>query len=159
PLACLLSGGNDSSANAAYFARFRCQPLHTVTVGLAEFEGDQKYNDLTYAKKIADHIRSNHHELLLSTDEFLQTIPPTVDAMDDMVSEPSSIFLYHALNICKQTGARVVITGEANDELCCGHGEMIRIRERYYQKWAPFMRKPACVRRLAAFLGPVFKPK
>src|SRR6202023_983193 len=116
PVGALLSGGNDSSANAALLARNGCDPLHTFTVGLAELEGQAKYNDLEYARRVASLIHSQHHEELISTEEFLRTIPVTVDAMDDMVSEPSSIFLYHALRLAKQQNLKVVITGEANDE-------------------------------------------
>jgi asparagine synthase (glutamine-hydrolysing) len=158
PVGALLSGGNDSSANASLMARQGCHPLHTFTVGLAELEGNAKYNDLIYAKRVADLIHSEHHELLLSTDEFLASIPVTVDAMDDMVSEPSSVFLYHALRLAKEQGLRTVITGEANDELCCGHGEMIRIRQRYYERWAPYMRKSAWMRKMAGALSPVLFP-
>ncbi|PYT21531.1 MAG: hypothetical protein DMG57_38320, partial [Acidobacteria bacterium] len=159
PVGALLSGGNDSSANAALMAQYGCQPLHTFTVGLAELEGQAKYNDLDYARRVAGLIHSQHHERLLTTDEFLKTIPVTIDAMDDLVSEPSSVFLYHALRLAKEQNLRVVITGEANDELSCGHGEMIRIRERYYQRWVPFMQKPAWLRRAAAALVPLVSPQ
>src|SRR4029079_14413541 len=94
----LVSGGNDSSSNAAIMARKIKErggdpkTLQTFTVGLESFEGDAKYNDMTYAKQVADVIGSTHHEKLLTTDEFLATIPTTIDALDDLVSEPSAIF-------------------------------------------------------------------
>jgi len=159
PIASLLSGGNDSSANASLLAKFGCQPLHTFTVGLADLEGSEKYNDLEYARRVAQYIGSEHHEELLSTDEFLKTIPLTIDAMDDLVSEPSSVFLYHALRMAKEEGLRVVITGEANDELCCGHGGMIEIRNAYYRRWLPHMRRPAWIRQMMAAVVPLFSPK
>ncbi len=158
PVGALLSGGNDSSANAVLMARQGCSPLHTFTVGLADVEGQSRYNDLVYAREVARLIESHHHEKLLSTEEFIETIPVMADAMDDMVSEPSSIFLYHALRMAKDEDLRVVITGEANDELCCGHGEMVRIRDRYYQRWQPFMRKPAWLRRVMANVAPLLLP-
>ena len=49
---------------------------------------------------------------------------------------------HHALKMAKQQGTKVVITGEANDELSCGHGEMITIRDGYYRRWLPFSRLP-----------------
>jgi asparagine synthase (glutamine-hydrolysing) len=165
PIAALVSGGNDSSANAAIIARKikeaggRPDQLHTFTVGLKEVEGDAKYNDLMYAKQVADLIGSQHEERLLSTDQFLEAIPITIDAMDDLVSEPSSVFLYHALKMAKEHGLKVVITGEANDELSCGHGEMIRIRDSYYQRWLPFSRLPGPVKKLAAAAAPMLAPK
>jgi asparagine synthase (glutamine-hydrolysing) len=165
-VAALVSGGNDSSANASIMARKikerggdPAKLLYTFTVGLKEVEGEAKYNDLMYAKQVADVIGSQHHERLLSTEQFLETIPVTIDAMDDLVSEPSSVFLYHALQMAKEHGLKVVVTGEANDELSCGHGEMIRIRERYYQRWLPFSRLPGPVKKLAAAMAPMLAPK
>jgi asparagine synthase (glutamine-hydrolysing) len=159
PIASLLSGGNDSSANASLLARHGCAPLHTFTVGLEGLEGNAQYSDLEYARRVAEHIHSNHHEHLLSTDEFLQTIPITINAMEDLVSEPSSVFLYHALRLAKDQGLRVVITGEANDELCCGHGGMIHVRDGYYSRWLPYMRKPAFIRQALATTAPLFSQK
>jgi asparagine synthase (glutamine-hydrolysing) len=166
PIAALVSGGNDSSANASIIARKikeaggnPAELLHTFTVGLKEVEGDAKYNDLVYAKQVADLIGSRHEERLLSTEQFLETIPITIDAMDDLVSEPSSIFLYHALKMAKEHGLKVVVTGEANDELSCGHGEMIRIRDSYYRRWLPFSRLPGTVKKLAALVAPMISPK
>jgi asparagine synthase (glutamine-hydrolysing) len=159
PIASLLSGGNDSSANASLLASFGSNPLHTFTVGLADLEGNEKYNDLLYARKVADVIHSEHHEHLLSTSEFLETIPVMINAMEDLVSEPSSIFLYHALRLAKDQGLRVVVTGEANDELCCGHGGMMHIRDGYYSRWLPYMKKPALARKMMAGMAPLISAK
>jgi asparagine synthase (glutamine-hydrolysing) len=159
PMGALLSGGNDSSANVSLLSGGGAEPLHTFTVGLAEFEGDAKYNDLHYARQVAERAGTRHHEALLSTDEFLASIPETIEAQDDLVSEPSSVFLYQALRMARAEGVRVVITGEANDELCCGHLGMVRIRDGYYARWRPLMRLPGPVRRVAASLAPLLSPR
>lgn len=158
PIGALCSGGNDSSSNVVLLSRQGADPLHTFTVGLAEFEGDSKYNDLYYARQVAEYAKSQHHESLLSTDEFLQIIPQTIEAQDDLVSEPSSVFLFHALRMAKDAGVRVVITGEANDELCCGHGGMVQIRDGYKARWQPLMRLPRPLRGVAAKLAPMLAP-
>ena len=158
PIGALCSGGNDSSSNVVLLSRQGASPLHTFTVGLAEFEGDSKYNDLHYARQVAEYAKSQHHESLLSTDEFLNIIPQTIEAQDDLVSEPSSVFLFHALRMAKDHGVRVVITGEANDELCCGHGGMVAIRDGYKARWQPLMRLPRPLRGAAAKLAPLVTP-
>jgi asparagine synthase (glutamine-hydrolysing) len=158
PIGALCSGGNDSSSNVVLLSRQGANPLHTFTVGLAEFEGDSKYNDLYYARQVAEYAKSQHHESLLSTDQFLELIPQTIEAQDDLVSEPSSVFLYHALGMAKEQGLRVVITGEANDELCCGHGGMVEIRDGYNSRWKPLMRLPRALRGVAAKLAPMLSP-
>ena len=159
PIGALLSGGNDSSANAALMAKKATGPLHTFTVGLQEVEGQPAYTDLEYARKVAVHIGSQHHELLLSVDQFLEAVPTTVDVMDDMVSEPSSVFLHYALRLAKDQGVNVVITGEANDEISCGHGEMIRLRRAYYDRWVKLMRLPKIVRQAISLAAPYLSPK
>lgn len=158
PIGALCSGGNDSSSNVVLMSRQGASPLHTFTVGLAEFEGDSKYNDLHYARQVAEYAKSQHHESLLTTDEFLNIIPQTIEAQDDLVSEPSSVFLFHALRLAKDHGVRVVVTGEANDELCCGHGGMVAIRDGYKARWQPLMRLPRPLRGAAAALAPLVTP-
>jgi asparagine synthase (glutamine-hydrolysing) len=159
PIGALLSGGNDSSANVSLLARGGAAPLHTFTVGLADFEGDPKYNDLHYARRVAEQTGTRHHESLLSTDGFLAAIPETIAAQDDLVSEPSSVFLFHALRLARAEGLRVVVTGEANDELCCGHGGMVQVREGHEARWKPLLRLPRTVRRVAAALAPLLAPR
>jgi len=158
PIGAFCSGGNDSSSNVVLLSRQGASPLHTFTVGLAEFEGDSKYNDLHYARQVAEYAKSQHHESLLSTDDFLALIPQTLEAQDDLVSEPSSVFLFHALQLAKDAGVRVVITGEANDELCCGHGGMVSVRDGYKSRWQRFMKLPRPVRGAAAALAPLVSP-
>jgi len=159
PIGALLSGGNDSSANVSLLSRMGAGPIHTFTVGLADFEGDAKYNDLHYARQVAEKSGTRHHESLLSTQDFLEAIPRTLEAQDDLVSEPSSVFLLHALQMARDEGLRVVITGEANDELCCGHGGMNQIRDGYVARWRALMRLPRAVRRAAAALAPILSPR
>jgi asparagine synthase (glutamine-hydrolysing) len=158
PIGAFCSGGNDSSSNVVLLSRQGASPLHTFTVGLAEFEGDAKYNDLHYARQVAEYAKSQHHESLLSTDDFLKLIPQTIEAQDDLVSEPSSVFLFHALGLAKEAGVRVIITGEANDELCCGHGGMVQVRDGYKARWQPLMRLPRPLRGAAAALAPLVTP-
>jgi asparagine synthase (glutamine-hydrolysing) len=158
PIAVLLSGGNDSSANAAALARQGRGPLHTFTVGLREVEGRPAFSDLAHARRVAAHVGSVHHEALLSADEFITAIDASVEALDDLVSEPSSILLHHALRLVKAHGLEVVVAGDANDEVSCGHREMIDIRDGYYRRWAPYMRLPAMARRAGARLAPLLFP-
>ena len=117
-------------------------PLHTFTVGLAEFEGDTKYNDLIYASRSPSASARSTTSACCRPTSSSRPSRETIEAQDDLVSEPSSVFLFHALRMAKDAGRAVVITGEANDELCCGHGGMVTIRDGYYTRWLPLMRLP-----------------
>ena len=62
-VACLLSGGLDSSLVAALVKRHYKGDLHTWSIGM---EGSE---DLKYAKQVADHIGSIHHSVVVSEEE------------------------------------------------------------------------------------------
>ncbi|MCW5802412.1 MAG: hypothetical protein KIT31_08495 [Deltaproteobacteria bacterium] len=159
PMGALLSGGNDSSANVALMTKLGVAPLHTFTVGLADTEGDERFSDLVHARRVAQLTGTVHHERLLTVDEFIAAMPRVTDALDDLVSEPSSVFLHHALEMVRDRGLSVVITGEANDEVSCGHGGMVRIHDGYHRRWRPLMRMPRAVRRMLAAAAPVVSPR
>src|SRR5262249_51407961 len=78
PMAALLSGGNDSSANVAMMAKLGVSRLHTFTVGMAEFEGRDRYSDVVHARRVADLVGTTHHERLLSIDDFIAAMPRVI---------------------------------------------------------------------------------
>ena len=63
PVACLLSGGLDSSLIASIVNKY-VPELHTFNIGMPGSK------DLEYARVVAKHINSVHHEVILSKDEF-----------------------------------------------------------------------------------------
>ena len=82
-IACLLSGGLDSSLISALVSRELVnvhgkepQDLHTWSIGL---EGSE---DLKFAKIVAEHIQSTHHEIKLSETEFLKAIPTVIETIE-----------------------------------------------------------------------------
>src|SRR5260370_40600532 len=61
PLGVFLSGGLDSSAVAALMAKLRGEPVETFSVG----DKEDAYSELPYARAVAKHIKSIHHEVLI----------------------------------------------------------------------------------------------
>ena len=61
PLGVFLSGGVDSSAVAALMTKIRREPVETFSVGYSE----HNYSELPYARIVADHIHSMHHEVMV----------------------------------------------------------------------------------------------
>lgn len=115
PLACMLSGGVDSSAVAALVARFTDQPLHTFSIGL---EGS---TDLQYARRMAQHLGSVHHEVCLTEQDFLEALPEVVRAIQsyDVTTVRASTPMYLLSRyIAQHTDFKVVFSGEGPDEIC-----------------------------------------
>ena len=74
-VACLLSGGLDSSLIAALAAQYY-DNLNTYSIGM---EGSE---DLRNARLVADHIGSKHTEIILTEDEFFNAIPEVIKAIE-----------------------------------------------------------------------------
>ncbi len=116
PLGVFLSGGVDSSVVAALMTKIRQAPIETFSVGYAE----QTYSELPYARTVARHLNSVHHEVLVSEEEFFDTLPRLIWHEDEPVVWPSSVSLYFVARLARERVV-VVLTGEGSDETLGGY--------------------------------------
>ena len=70
-VATLLSGGIDSSLTSALYAKYNNKQINTFCIG---YDEHTHYSELPFAKIVAKHINSNHHELIIGKNEFIETI-------------------------------------------------------------------------------------
>lgn len=116
PLGVFLSGGLDSSAIAALTTKIRKEPIETFSVGY----GEEAYSELPYARSVADLLKSKHHEVHLSRDEFFQELPRLIWHEDEPIVWPSSVALYFVARLARER-VTVVLTGEGSDETLGGY--------------------------------------
>ena len=115
PLGVFLSGGLDSSAVAALTAKTREDQIETFAVGY----GEEEFSEFAYARQVARHIHSKHHEVQLSREEFFNTLPHLIWHEDEPIVWPSSVSLYLVARLARER-VTVVLTGEGSDEtLAC----------------------------------------
>jgi asparagine synthase (glutamine-hydrolysing) len=118
PLGIFLSGGIDSSALVALAARFRSEPLTTLSIVFDEPEFDES----KYARLIADKYQTSHCETRLTRNELLAGLPEVFAAMDQpTVDGVNSFFVSRA---AKQAGLTVVLSGLGGDEVFLGYGHL-----------------------------------
>lgn len=119
PVACLLSGGVDSSLIASLVAKyFYPVRIETFSIGL------QGSKDLLFARKVAEHINSIHHEIIITKEEAFQSIPTIIYAIEsyDVTSIRASIFNHRVgLEIKENSNAKVIFNGDGSDELFGGY--------------------------------------
>jgi len=122
PIACLLSGGLDSSLITAivndYHKKNQLPQLETYSIGL---EGSV---DLHYAKIVADYLGTKHTEIVLTEQDFLEAIPEVIYAIEsyDTTSVRASIGNYLLGKYIKQNSeAKVIFNGDGSDELTGGY--------------------------------------
>lgn len=121
PVACLLSGGLDSSLIAALVAdyfRERGQVIETYSIGLADSE------DIKYAKIVADYIGSKHTEVIVTEEDMCEAIPEVIKAIEsyDTTTVRASIGNYLiGKYISENSEAKVIFNGDGSDELFGGY--------------------------------------
>ncbi len=116
PLGVFLSGGVDSSAVAALMTKLRRTPIETFSVGYEE----TPYSELPYARQVADHLGSVHHEVQVSRKEFFGALPKLIWHEDEPIVWPSSVSLYFVAKLARKR-VTVVLTGEGSDETLGGY--------------------------------------
>jgi len=123
PIACLLSGGLDSSLIAALVSNFYKvqkinQPLETYSIGLSGSE------DLKYARIVADYIGSKHTEVIVTEKEMFDVIPELIYKIEsyDTTTIRASIGNYLlGKYIATNSQAKVIFNGDGSDELFGGY--------------------------------------
>jgi asparagine synthase (glutamine-hydrolysing) len=116
PLGVFLSGGLDSSAIAALVSKFREDPIETFSVGY----GEEAFSELPYARQVAQHVGSRHHEVRLSREQFFAALPALIWHEDEPIVWPSSLSLYFVAKLARER-VTVVLTGEGSDETLGGY--------------------------------------
>ena len=137
PLGLFLSGGLDSSGLAALMAPMASDRIQTFSVGF----DDAASNELPFARLAARAVGAQHHEVVLSPDDFFGSLPRLIWHEDEPIAFPSSI----ALNFVSQLArphVKVVLTGEGADELFLGYNwyRLTAWNEqlgRRYRAWTP----------------------
>jgi asparagine synthase (glutamine-hydrolysing) len=116
PLGMFLSGGIDSSAIAAVMSGMVDEPIKTFSVAFREREA----NELEYARLVAEKYKTDHHEVVVSPEDFFTTLPNLIWHEDEPLAHPSSVALYFVSHLAAQN-VKVVLTGEGSDELLAGY--------------------------------------
>lgn len=119
PVGVLLSGGIDSSAVAAAIAEVHNARLDSFSVA---FKDSPQTNELTYARQVAEHAGTRHHEIVIGKNEFLDFLPRFVHFADEPLADLASIPLYYVSRLARQNGMKVVLSGEGSDEILGGYG-------------------------------------
>jgi asparagine synthase (glutamine-hydrolysing) len=126
PFGILLSGGLDSSLVASVAVRYiRKHPeiygenpiIHTFSIG------DKDSTDLPYAKKVADFLNTNHHEISFTVEDGMNAIENVIYHLEtyDITTIRASTPHYLLAQKIQSMGIKMVLSGEGSDELLGGY--------------------------------------
>ena len=117
-IACLLSGGLDSSLITSLVCRYCKYQVETYSIGLKDAE------DLQYARQVADFLNTKHTEIIVEEKDFLDAIKEVIQVIEsyDTTSVRASVGNYLiGKYISKNSNAKVIFNGDGSDELTGGY--------------------------------------
>jgi asparagine synthase (glutamine-hydrolysing) len=116
PVGVFLSGGMDSSSIAVLMAQLQASPVETFSIG---FDAE-KSNELPYARLIAEHIGSSHHEGMVSWPDMQGQLRQVIDVYDEPFADSSSVPTLAVSRLAREH-VKVVLSGEGGDEAFAGY--------------------------------------
>lgn len=112
PVGFLLSGGVDSSAMLCIARGKTDRPLHSFTVGFSE---PGVTDERPYAKLAAKAYGTDHHEMTISSKDFVNFLPQYVWHMEEPVCEPPAVAMFYVSQLARNF-VKVLLSGEGGDE-------------------------------------------
>lgn len=140
PVGVFLSGGYDSSYVTALLQKNQKEKIKTFTIG---FE-DINYNEANYARKIANHIGTDHHEYYCTRDDAKKVISKLPLIYDEPFGDSSAIPTYLVSKMAKEK-VTVALSADGGDEVFAG-----------YTKYKNIIKYNKILNKIPKFLYPLF---
>jgi asparagine synthase (glutamine-hydrolysing) len=140
PVGAFLSGGIDSSAVVAFMQRHANRPVKTFSLG---FSDGTNYDELPDAKRVAQYVGTEHHELVVDHADLVKALPTLVYHYDEPFGDAAGFAVY-MLSAFAREHVKVVLTGDGGDELFGGY-----VRYALDQMAGVYSRLPRLVTRTA----------
>lgn len=119
PIGAFLSGGVDSSAVLAFMSKHSDTPVRTYSIGFSGGAADEFYNELPYARRVAEQFGSSHHEILVRPD-VVGLLPKLLWHMDEPIADSAFITTYLVAEFARRE-VTVILSGVGGDELFGGY--------------------------------------
>lgn len=140
PIGAFLSGGIDSSAVVALMARHSDRPVNTYSIGYIGGRTESYYNELSYAKQVAQLFGTNHTEIPVQP-QVARLLPKLLWHVEEPISDSAMLTTYLVSELAARS-VKVILSGVGGDELFAGYRRYLG--DHYNQQ---YQRIPAWLRR------------
>lgn len=140
PLGAFLSGGLDSSSIVAALARNSSAPIKTYSIGYEGGPAERLYNELPYARQVAEAFGTEHREIVVRPD-VVNLLPDLIWHLDEPLSDSAMITTYLVSRFAAED-VKVILSGVGGDELFGGYTRYLGDHySGYYRKLPGFLRR------------------
>jgi len=146
PIGAFLSGGIDSSTVVGLMARSSERPVKTYAIGFAGGAAESFYDELPYARAVAERFGTDHHEIIVRPD-VVNLLPRLLWHMDEPIADTAFLTTYLVSEFARRD-VTVILSGVGGDELFGGYRRYLGSHYR-----AVLDRVPAVLRRAAIAIG------
>jgi asparagine synthase (glutamine-hydrolysing) len=150
PIGAFLSGGIDSSAVVAFMSRHSAGPVRTYAIGFHGSSGARLYNELPYARQVAESFGTEHHEIIVQPD-VATLLPGLIWHLDEPMADAAFITTYLVSKFAREQ-VTVILSGVGGDELFGGYKRYLDEHYRRNYRRIPSLIRSGLIEPAAAML-------
>jgi asparagine synthase (glutamine-hydrolysing) len=144
PFGCFLSGGVDSSTNAALMSQALGHSVETFSIG-SRYE---KYNEFQYSRKVAALIGAKSHETMTDENDLRSFLSKFAHYADDPNGDYICFPMFFLAEMTRRNGVIVVQIGEGSDEIFAGYSTYLRAFQLHKNVWRYAERLPGFLKNM-----------
>jgi asparagine synthase (glutamine-hydrolysing) len=150
PVGAYLSGGLDSSVIGRFIRHADSSPLQTFAVRFV----DPTFDETRPQRRMADLLGTDHHEILCGDEEIRETLPDVIWHAESPLLRTAPAPLFLLSRLVRESGMKVVLTGEGADELLAGYHVFKEDKvRRFWARQPESQARPALLSRLYPYVG------
>ncbi len=150
PIGAFLSGGIDSSAIVALMTRYSARPVNTYSIGYLGGSTESYYNELTYAKKLAQQFGTNHTEITVKP-QTARLLPKLLWHIEEPISDSAMLTTFLVSELASKS-VKVILSGVGGDELFAGYRRYLGGHYNHYLQHIPYWLRRKILSPIASML-------